>query len=580
MQKNRVIALTSVSVFASLSAGAFAAPFQAPKCKAPIVKAPANGVAVYFDESCQTGYVLPPVTGEASVVAIAQNTNLNFCPAVRQVGAVSISTLASASAVADKIAAMIKDFEPLDKEIIELRLKSTSLEAIRDAAEGKKEAALERKDELIDDVGKANRALAECKAIAADATKECATEDAAVKEAKNDLKRHITGVSSPAENAYEDAQLAFKKVQNRITDRSKSYTESVAPMLALQEIIFDLNSRVFDLYKQYTPLEGAVGQIVYSVPWDKLLKGYQELNPGLSLTKIPIKDATFTASVRMGKSLDASLPGLLWSRIPGAEAIGPAKPPSGETTIGPNPTSPSGIDISDVAIGFGTSVSGQIAFSLNGACEYFPNGGDPSKKDINAKDFAAHLVGNVVYTFEVAARRGYKAQYNLANFVSRIEEKTKKGGWFSTKNIHTVIEDNKSDDWFKIEFDAEAGDFQYTAQEQTDLTKDVKASLIDRAMRNLGSINGLNSTPPPLPPEPGPSGVGVAAANLRRACWWNYWCLAGSYTLGTLDSIFGSKTSVSNFKKSNATWVSDEVKGIQILERHGGLTFLPIDELK
>jgi hypothetical protein len=580
MRNHRVIALASVSFFASLSAGALAAPFQYPKCKAPKVKAPENGVAVYFDESCQTGYVLPPVAGEASVAAIAQNTNLNFCPAVRQVGAVSESTVSSARIIADKVEAMIKDFDPLEKEIVELRLQATSLGAIRDAAKERKEAAVKRKEELIEDVGKANRTLTECKATAADPTKDCATEDASVKEAKDALRKHIANVSSPAENAYEDAQLEFKKVQNRITDRNTSYSESIEPILALQDRIFELNNKVFDLYKQYTPLEGAVGQIVYSVPWDKLVRDYQAFNPGVTLTKIPIKDATFTASVRLGKTADVSLPGVLWSRIPGAQAAGPAQPPSGEAVIGPNPTVPSGRDISDVAIGFGTSISGQIAFSLSGACEYFPNGGDPNKTDINAKDFAAHLVGNVVYTYEVAARRGYTAHYNLSNFVSRIEKNTKKGGWFSTKNIHSVIEDNNSSDWLKIEFKGDSSEFQYTDQEQKDLARDVKTSLIDRAMRNLGSINGLNSTPPPLPPEPGPSGVGVAAANLRRGCWWNYWCLAASYTLGTLDSIFGSKSSVSNFKKSNNVWVTDEVSGIQILDRHSGLTFLPVSELK
>ncbi len=140
------------------------------------------------------------------------------------------------------------------------------------------------------------------------------------------------------------------------------------------------------------------------------------------------------------------------------------------------------------------------------------------------------------------------------------------------------MQETHSTDWFDIVFDADAGEFQYTAEEQDQIRKDVKSDLIDRALKSISSLNGLNTAPPPVPEMPGPSGVSAAGKNLMYTCGWNYWCFAGSLALKTADSIFGSKTAVSEFKKVNNTWVKDTVRGVRILERSTALSFAPLKE--
>ena len=108
----------------------------------------------------------------------------------------------------------------------------------------------------------------------------------------------------------------------------------------------------------------------------------------------------------------------------------------------------------------------------------------------------------------------------MSSFVSRVEKKSKRGGFFSAKNIHSVVEDTRSSDWFKIKFDVDASEFQYTPAEQSEITKDVKSQLIERAMKNLASVNTLNSTPPPMPSQPKTTGAGYAAVKIKKSCWW------------------------------------------------------------
>ena len=421
----------------------------------------------------------------------------------------------------------------------------------------------------------------QCTVLATDPVKECASQKADLDQAKADYKTFLPELVKK-ETSFRSAKRAYEIADGELQLKTSQYASATAPLFDLQNKLFDLNNQVMDLYRQYSPLEGATGQIVYSIQWDTLVADYQKANPGLSFAwvKLPLQDASFSASVRTGTTNDLSLPAVLWSRVPGGKTSGPASGADGNVAVGSSPTTSSGANISDVAIGFGTSISGQLALSLNGACPYFQTGPDSSKTAVDFDAFTAHLIGNLNYTYEMSARRGYTAKYNISNMVSRMEKKTKRGGWFSSSSAHEVIEDNSSADWFDMKFDADASEFQYTAQEQSDITKDVKAGLIDRALKNMAAINGLNSTPPPTPSMPGPSGVGSAAIGLRRTCSWNYYCLGASFVLSTLDNIFGSTSAVSNFKKTNNVWVEDKVRGIQILERSGSLTFRSISELQ
>lgn len=562
---------------ATIATQASANPFLQAKCPLPSIKAPDNGTGVMFDEECKTAYILPPVAGEARLSSLASTTNLNFCPAVLKVGSVATSTLNTAEIIAKKIEKMITDFEPLDKAREDQAKDVGLLLAEQSAAKIILDNARSQDSKLFSAKETAATEYNTCSVTATDAAVACKDAKANWDATKWDYKKFITDVLSPAQSAHNKSKLAFDRASVELGILASRYNEAITPALELQNKLFDLNTKVGDLYRQYTALEGVTGQVIYRIAWDKLLQDYQASNPNLNVfwEKMPVKSANLFAVIKLGSNAtETTLPALLRSSIAGGMATGPAAPfaREGQTLPALSSASPSPDD-SERVIGFGSSVSGQIVLSLAGSCPYYENGLFENKTEISAKDLVAHMSPNLEYTYEIAARRGYTASYQMSNFISRVEKKTVKGGFLSAKNINSIVEDSNSSDWFTIDFNAEAREFQYSPAEQTEIIREAKNTLIERALRNFASINSLSTMPPALPEVAGQTGAGAAAKNLHSACGWNFYCRAGSYFLNTVDAIWGSKTAVSEFKKNNNLWVSDHVNGIQILDRSTFLTF-------
>ena len=113
--------LFPVSALSIIALPALATPYVSPKCQPPSVASPENGSGVLFDEDCTTAYVLPPIVGKAELAALAQNANLQFCPAQLKVGVVATSTLDSAKIISDQLVAMVKGYKPGADELEKLR---------------------------------------------------------------------------------------------------------------------------------------------------------------------------------------------------------------------------------------------------------------------------------------------------------------------------------------------------------------------------------------------------------------------------------------------------------------------------
>ncbi len=564
-----------------INQGAFAIPSLNARCNIK-VKAPDLGSGVMFDETCTTAYVLPPLHGSASVPNMVQNANLQFCPAVLKAGNVADKTMTSANTLADRIANMIKDFSSLDKEIQELRMQKAEAEPEYEALQEKFNRETSRSEELKEALIEAKKAYKDCTLLATDPTTECSNQSSEVENAKTAFADHLRNVLSPLEDNFLEKKQAFKKLDNKIAELSKQYTEGLTPVLDLQEKLFDLNARVLDLYKTYAPMEGVVSQVLFEVNYPSLINEYQKLNPGITFEQAPIKAGEIYANGKTPSNYDlVSLPALLWSVVPGItdQKTGAA---SMRPVLGPmirlvrsSPTPPINNNVGQL-----NSLSGQVALSITGACNYFPKGADTTKTSMDFKAFAALLDANMKLTFEVGARRGYFAKYNMSNFFSRVEKNVKKGGFFSSTNIHSVVEDTKSNDWFEITFDQPgSSEFQYSPSEQAEITREVKGQLVDRALRNIGIASGGPSVMPGMPSQP-VSGASQLASSMRKGCGFNLYCQAGGFILGTLDNIFGQTTAVSDFKRQNNAWVEERVKGAIVLDRFVTLTFVPPTELQ
>lgn len=154
----------------------------------------------------------------------------------------------------------------------------------------------------------------------------------------------------------------------------------------------------------------------------------------------------------------------------------------------------------------------------------------------------------------------------------RVEEKTKRGGLFSTSAAHSIIDDADSSDWFSITFSGNSSDFQYSPEEQNQITQAVKRELFDKAMQQFAILNAGSAIPPSVP-EFVDSGAAVGASELRK-CWHKY-CQIASSILGVADSIWGNSTATAKFHQNNSTWVTEQVNGVQFVSRTGSLSFRP-----
>jgi hypothetical protein len=220
------------------------------------------------------------------------------------------------------------------------------------------------------------------------------------------------------------------------------------------------------------------------------------------------------------------------------------------------------------SINFGDSASGQIVLNLAGACPYF--NGIEERTSINIDELTAYMDTRLTYTYELAARRGYSAIYNLSALLSRIENKAKRGGLFSTMNINALIDEANSNDWFNIQFNGNTGEYQYTQDEQNIIKKDIKREIADKAMRQFSILNA-GSASPASTPDFLETGAGIAAQELRKC--WHFYCQASSAVLGIANGLWGHSQATANFHKNNSSWVTEHVRGLQFVDRTSSVAF-------
>ncbi len=571
--KKHILAISSGLIF---TGSAFAIPYQSNTCadKASNIVHPENAQGLLFDQECRTAYVLPPETGSVELSNFARTANLDFCPAVLELAETSASISGSIKTVAAKIENMISDYEPMEERLIELR-------AIRDSADAK----LQDKKRLFDDaeivlsghkteIIEAKDSYGECVLI--NSPEECQLEANNIKTAKQAYITYKRDVYNPAKREFREAQTDFDLADRDVKRTTELLSESLDPLFSLLDRLYDLELRRAQFYKEYAPMRGLDGQLSYRVQWAQIQNQYRELNQdsGLFFTKVPLISARVASSAFIDGT-DNPLPVLLHASIPGSQGDY-ANFPDGEVTI--EPLNEENLPRPQPFLGPGDAgFSGHITLSNVGACPYFPEGRNTLRSDtINHNELSSYLVVNALYTYPIKTRRKYSARYNLSQFVSRVEKMKKRGGFFSAKNIHSIIEDGNSSDWFTITFDANDPEFNYTPDEQEAITREVKIGLIERALSQLAMIQvGKEINPPPLMEMPKETGAGAVANGLKKNKWcrWYKYCQVASFVLGSLDSIFGRKETVSNFKRYNNVWVTDTVNQVQVMERTTGIEF-------
>ncbi len=569
-------ALLGLLVTQALATSAAAVPYASNKCaqQSSQIKHPDGAQGVLFDEECRTAYVLPPERGDASMSAMAVTSNINYCSSVNKIPKVSERLVNSIDEVARKIEVMIKDFEPQEQRLVDMRAARDKAQAENNLIKGQFETAEKQLEEYKQGIVAANSALDDCLTLNSSAPEKCEEQQKAKSLAESQWRSYKLGEYRSFKSAYDQSKYNLEIAENDIARQTSQLAENLEPLYDLQLKIFDLRTQLSDLYKEYAPLRALTGQVVFSVEWANILNQYAELNQssGLDFIRVPVISAKVHATAYVdGNRNQVGIPVLMHAAIPGLGDMG-VSVPSANPEVAPDVDVPP--QVASTALGIGdAAISGQMTLSAVGACPYYPQGVDTVREDISSDELTAYLTVNAEYEFPLKARRKYKATYHLTRMMERIEKKTKRGGFFSSKTVHSVTEKSNSDDWFKIDFDANDPDFSYTPAEQDAITAEVKMGLIERSLGHVAATTfGAGGTPPALPNMP-ETGASVTGRGINGVCGFWIYCRAASFVLLGLDSIFGSSTAVSEFKRTNNVWATDDVNQVAIMRRRTSLTF-------
>lgn len=200
-----------------------------------------------------------------------------------------------------------------------------------------------------------------------------------------------------------------------------------------------------DVLAPFASIEGATASILLTTPYSKLLSKYSNLNPDLTVQKLPIKGGYLTVNVKIPDPLDPfNATAAVRSATLEVKSIGTVaggainKGLSDFNIVSPDGTS---------TINFSDSSTGQIRLSLFGVCPFY----DSSKKVLIDYDFTkrgasllAYMGATYTYYYPVQTKGRYKLKYDvdvIAEICQRLVE-TKTGEISATALAANIFELN------------------------------------------------------------------------------------------------------------------------------------------
>ena len=329
-----------------------------------------------------------------------------------------------------------------------------------------------------------------------------------------------------------------------------------------QEKYIKLWTGLKNLKAFYANLEGATGKFILESKYSDLVAEYQKKNPSIQFYKMPLEQSYLSINEKTPEDGDPT-------NLPMEAVISITSPGVKNMPLLKNMREPKPADEPDQpqAPGyiFTDALSGNINLSTLGVCPLMKSSGLP--ESINMSDLETFVSANVVYQYHAQVQRKHTITYNLAQLAKRIETSTKKGGFFSRKNVNSLVEDTESKKW--ITFKTYENDPTFTYSEE--YKKEIKMQFLNSVLQDVAYVSFDNPGKYPSVVQPtGKSGVGTAADAVGK-CPHPY-CQVGMYALKFLDSTFGSTTAISNYIKTRDVWSSETVDQKKMVPYMGSFT--------
>lgn len=465
-----------IILVALLPVSAFAVPVKFSKCETKVsLKEPKNGAGVFFNESCDIAYVLPPQSGGLEIVGLKPTGNLEqVCKQYND--------------IEESISSMVSSLKLYTK-----RIESYSQQA---------QAHQDNLDEGF----------------------------------------------VPEGMSIADVEAKIDELLDKTDEYQQKYTNSIEGLK--------------DLKSYYARTEGAVGKFLIESNYVDLVNEYQKKNPSLQFVRMPMEQSYIMINEKAAKDgdpLNLPMEAVISLTSPMADYIPLLKnirdPKEGDVSA---PKAPGGI--------FSDGLSGEIALSAIGVCPMMKSSGLPDS--INMNELETYISANVVYQYHVQIRRKHSITYNLAQLAKRIESSSKKGGFFSSKSVHSLTEKTESKNW--ITFDIYSDDPSYNYTE--DYKKEIKEQFLNSVLQEVAyvSFDSPGAYPSVVLPT-GASGAQVVGEGLGKCP--HLYCQVGMYAMKFLDATFGKKSAISEYIRTRDVWKQETLDEKQMVPYVGSYTF-------
>lgn len=510
------------------------------------ISLPTNSDIIAYDKECSTVFVGPPAKGTAQVVSATSSGNLSFCPAVKTLPNVAIKLMQSIEYWTTQFANATDEAIALENAINEKRSILIDFQEEQRTLEKQLAYREEQLTDFITKIKEARERLDECQLLNR-INEACASLEKELFDSKwnyldykkmhiNPLKEQIFEVEQKTRNL----ERKIKQITLNITDNNEIFE-------ANKKRLNSLRNEAIEEYSIFGRLEGITAQIIFESKWGDQIEWAKRNNPHreLHIEALPVTRSRLFVDNANISSNSLNIPStLLYAAVPGFAKSGTVKDvlPSGDMSVNnlEAEISPNGSLIS--------GVSGKIILSLIGACP-LTNNENIIQRNLNFKDLTTHITINTINEYPMLHGRRHTVTFRASKFAEEIEKRTEKGGFFQTSSINGIIKENFSDNDFKVEFEIDPGAPEYSQTEKALIKNEAKKEILDRVLKEIGVVHELSKQKPPVPASIKQSGAGMIYA--EAPCFgWEY-CYAAKFVIGALDSIFGEKEALNNFKVKN-----------------------------
>ncbi|HVJ65054.1 MAG TPA: hypothetical protein VM901_07360 [Bdellovibrionota bacterium] len=320
-------------------------------------------------------------------------------------------------------------------------------------------------------------------------------------------------------------------------------TDDRSEKAEISATIADLNEVQLDTLKYLEKLsdyEGLSAQVQFENQWETVVRAYKEANPGKTVNRVPLVGAYLSATLELPSSIEdvmkvGSFKALKSAKIPGLSLV-------------PDILTFTQVDTTNGGFVFSSSLGGKIVLSLAGACPYWDDIKEASRR--GAVDFgeivrekqevesslAPYLVANLQYFYPLETSFKYQMKYDTKVLASHFAELVKTKTTFDAKAIEDELIKIEARENMGVIIENGVGTDDTFEKKVQSMTHDLRVDLIQTLLSKIATPKEPTEfRDVPLPQDPHYTAFGEEYVCHSSSSWFGASkkkkCYSRTYTL-------------------------------------------------